>query len=91
MELLVASIIAGIIAVVMGSVLLVGFKTTFAAGEVLNESANAQQLSQFLVPDVQSAGSSGIDISASPRAASESLLQTIFMSAYQAKSCTIER
>src|SRR5688572_25127477 len=45
----------------LGTALIVGFRTVFVAGEKLRESGNAQYLSSFFVPDVQSAAVDGID------------------------------
>lgn len=60
-ELLITSIIVGIVTFAVGTALLIGIKTTFETGERLGQSNSSQQLGQYLLPDVASAAPGGVN------------------------------
>src|SRR4051812_15539399 len=61
LELVLAVAILAVITVSVGAAMIVGLRTTFTTAQKLNVSNNAQLLSQFFVPDVQSAAIGGVD------------------------------
>ena len=60
-ELLITSIIVGIVTFAVGTALLIGIKTTFETGERLGQSNSSQQLGQYLLPDIASAAPGGVN------------------------------
>ena len=62
-ELLITSIIVGIVTFAVGTALLIGIKTTFETGERLGQSNSSQLLGQYLLPDIASAAPGGVNTS----------------------------